>query len=628
MFTAVALTLVMSATFLMSDSSQAVEAIDLQSADSYAILAGGAFTDGATTSILGNISAASGPITGTAETYAEAMTDLKAAYVAAALVETTVITANPNPTTFIPGAYYQAAALTYAADTELTFDAGDVGGNAVFLIRTDGALGIGADATVTLLNGASEDNIYWHVTGATTIGANAEFSGTVLTEAAITVGANATVRGRLLSTAGAVTLGASSKIYSFDPPPAPTLRSLIVDLEEFNAYAILAGGAFTDGATTSILGNISAASGPITGTAETYAEAMTDLKAAYVAAALVETTVITANPNPTTFIPGAYYQAAALTYAADTELTFDAGEVGGNAVFLIRTDGALGIGADATVTLLNGASEDNIYWHVTGATTIGANAEFSGTVLTEAAITVGANATVRGRLLSTAGAVTLGASSKIHSYDPIARDQAAQDALAAEAAAIAAQEAADALAAEAAAIAAQEAADALAAEAAAQAADAQEAADALAAAQEAADVLAAEAAALASAQEAADALAAAQEAAARAAAEQEAADALVAEAAAQAAAAREAADAVAAAQAAAQEAAAQAAQATEVLRKALAAEAEEVRVYGPKVVMTFAPTPSLLVTQVIPLRENVVLQIAVVPAGPIAGGDASLAAQY
>ena len=385
-----------------------------------------------------------------------------------------------------------------------------------------------------------------------------------------------------------------------------------IDLQSADSYAILAGGAFTDGATTSILGNISAASGPITGTAETYAEAMTDLKAAYVAAALVETTVITANPNPTTFIPGAYYQAAALTYAADTELTFDAGEVGGNAVFLIRTDGALGIGADATVTLLNGASEDNIYWHVTGATTIGANAEFSGTVLTEAAITVGANATVKGRLLSTAGAVTLGASSKIHSYDPIARDQAAQDALAAEAAAIAAQEAADALA----------------AEAAAQAADAQEAADALAAAQEAADVLAAEAAALASAQEAADALAAAQEAAARAAAEQEAADALVAEAAAQAAAAREAADAVAAAQAAAQEAAAQAAQATEVLRKALAAEAEEVRVYGPKVVMTFAPTPSLLVTQVIPLRENVVLQIAVVPAGPIAGGDASLAAQY
>jgi hypothetical protein len=65
-----------------------------------------------------------------------------------------------------------------------------------------------------------------------------------------------------------------------------------------------------------------------------------------------------------------------------------------------------------------------------------------------------------------------------------------------------------------------------------------------------------------------------------------------------------------------------------VQQKAVAAEAEEVRVYGPKSIMTFAPTPSVLEIEIIPLRENVVLQIAVVPAGPIAGGDASRAAQY
>jgi hypothetical protein len=74
--------------------------------------------------------------------------------------------------------------------------------------------------------------------------------------------------------------------------------------------------------------------------------------------------------------------------------------------------------------------------------------------------------------------------------------------------------------------------------------------------------------------------------------------------------------------------AAEAAEAAQVQRKAVAAEAEEVRVYGPKSVMTFAPTPNLLDIEITPVLENVVLQIAVVPAGPIAGGDASRAAQY
>ena len=52
------------------------------------------------------------------------------------------------------------------------------------------------------------------------------------------------------------------------------------------------------------------------------------------------------------------------------------------------------------------------------------------------------------------------------------------------------------------------------------------------------------------------------------------------------------------------------------------------RVYGPKSVMTFAPSPNLLDIEITPVLKNVVLQIAVVPAGPIAGGDASRAAQY
>jgi hypothetical protein len=74
--------------------------------------------------------------------------------------------------------------------------------------------------------------------------------------------------------------------------------------------------------------------------------------------------------------------------------------------------------------------------------------------------------------------------------------------------------------------------------------------------------------------------------------------------------------------------AAKAAKAVQVQQRVVAAEAEEVRVYGPKSVITFAPTPNLLDIKITPVLKNVVLQIAVVPAGPIAGGDASRAAQY
>jgi hypothetical protein len=75
------------------------------------------------------------------------------------------------------------------------------------------------------------------------------------------------------------------------------------------------------------------------------------------------------------------------------------------------------------------------------------------------------------------------------------------------------------------------------------------------------------------------------------------------------------------------EAATKTAKAAKTDEAAKASEAKEVAVYGPKVVMTFAPTSSLL-AQIIPLPKNAKPQIDVVPAGPIAGGDASRAAQY
>jgi len=68
--------------------------------------------------------------------------------------------------------------------------------------------------------------------------------------------------------------------------------------------------------------------------------------------------------------------------------------------------------------------------------------------------------------------------------------------------------------------------------------------------------------------------------------------------------------------------------AAELAKIAVAAEVEEVRVYGPKSVMTFAPTRSLLALDIKPLGANAVAQVTVIPAGPVSYGDGSLAEKY
>ena len=81
-----------------------------------------------------------------------------------------------------------------------------------------------------------------------------------------------------------------------------------------------------------------------------------------------------------------------------------------DAVFIFQVDAALNTAASSQVVLVNGAQAGNVYWQVVGATGIGANATFVGTILSAdghpGAITIGAGAVLIGRALSPAS-VTL-----------------------------------------------------------------------------------------------------------------------------------------------------------------------------------------------------------------------------
>lgn len=111
--------------------------------------------------------------------------------------------------TLIPGVYDASAAVNMAASQTLTLD-GQGNSNAVFVLRIHGALTLGANDGVNLVNGAQPANVFWIVDGAVTIGAHTSIAGVMITPAAITLGANASVRGQVVSTSGAITLDSNT----------------------------------------------------------------------------------------------------------------------------------------------------------------------------------------------------------------------------------------------------------------------------------------------------------------------------------------------------------------------------------------------------------------------------------
>jgi hypothetical protein len=115
------------------------------------------------------------------------------AYVGGLTVVT--IADNISGTTIFPG-YYDTTTNTVVINpaSTVTLDAlGDP--TAVFVIRASSTFVAGAGAIISLINGATFDNVFWQITGTTTIGAGATFKGTVLGGSTITLGNAVNVQG-------------------------------------------------------------------------------------------------------------------------------------------------------------------------------------------------------------------------------------------------------------------------------------------------------------------------------------------------------------------------------------------------------------------------------------------------
>jgi hypothetical protein len=318
--------------------------------------------------------------------------------------------------TLTPGCYYQVAAINTAASTNITLDAeGDP--NAVFVIVSDGALGLGADSYVVLKNCATYENIFWIIQGAISLGAGSILQGTTLVNGAFTLGANAKLCGRALAPVGALTMGLESSIIVGD---CDLDSRIAVDIGSCDSFAMLVSGIATctvpatcelikgNYSNGTVIGNFSGTIASVDEIANcandaihTYWEIFEERKR--------YTPLVFAGQ---TLTPGYYYQAAAINTAASTNITLDA-EGDPNAVFIIFSDGALGLGAYSYVVLENGATYENILWVIQGAVSLGEGSILQGTTLVYGAFTFGSNAKLCGRALAPVGALTMGLESSI-----------------------------------------------------------------------------------------------------------------------------------------------------------------------------------------------------------------------
>jgi len=330
--------------------------------------------------------------------------------------------------TITPGVYSTNSAGSIGGALTL-----DGGGNpdAFFIIKMNGAMTVGAGATVTLINGAKSCNVFWIINGAISVAAAADVKGTLFSKSgAVGLGAGTLLEGRMLAMAGEITLGIGA--IATPPPcvstipvfceaacsPAPAV-DVLGSLSNFTLFASV--GNVGNTAISGINGNIGTNAGAITaytngihiGTEQIMnavtAQAALDLDAAYIALMdLTATGTGSATYLNETITPGVYD--IPTEGALGGTITLDAG---GNpdAIFVFRFAGAFNIAASSKMILANGARRCNIFWLAgagvtTGALNIGSSCEIKGTFIAHGgACNSGGGLFMSGRQFSTLGAV-------------------------------------------------------------------------------------------------------------------------------------------------------------------------------------------------------------------------------
>lgn len=153
-----------------------------------------------------------------------------------------------NPVT--PGVYATGGALAITGN--ITLD-GQSNSNSTFVFRVGGALSFAANVNFILINGALSSNVFWVSVGAASLGANANFYGTLLCDAATAIGAGCKIYGRILAI-GAISINHNNIFL----PLTPSNFNLI----HLSLFALYSRGTISnvDGGPCIVMGNIGSGS--------------------------------------------------------------------------------------------------------------------------------------------------------------------------------------------------------------------------------------------------------------------------------------------------------------------------------------------------------------------------------
>jgi predicted acyltransferase (DUF342 family) len=249
---------------------------------------------------------------------------------------------------------------------------------------------------------------------AITVGAGAQVFGDILSGAAITTGDSTVIDGHLVSEA-ATTIGANSLVTdSIRSGATVTLGANVQVIGDIEYVAAITNG---DGATSGVQTQTPALS--LTG--DEYFQ-VSDQRASLEAMAggvIVENNTIITD---TTFIAGVYAVPGYLTTAEGVKITLDAQNQ--DSTFIFNIDTYLALGAGTVIEVINGTPNTTVVWNITdGYASIGANADFVGTVFAKQYVTLGAGVSVRGSgdscggIFSELSYITLGADVSVGTAD-------------------------------------------------------------------------------------------------------------------------------------------------------------------------------------------------------------------